>query len=74
LVDQSVADLAAAVITPPQHHIQRGGDHRDVLDRRHPPSKQLRGRPIDSRRMQLQAALTLAKELGDTLLGDSADT
>jgi len=38
LVDQSVADLAAAVITPPQHHIQRGGDHRDVLDRRHPPS------------------------------------
>ena len=37
-------------------------------------AKQLRGRPIDSRRMQLQAALTLAEELGDTVLGDSADT
>jgi hypothetical protein len=28
----------------------------------------------DSRRMQLQAALTLAEELGDTVLRDSADT
>jgi hypothetical protein len=26
------------------------------------------------RRMQLQAALTLAEELADTVLGDSADT
>jgi DNA-binding PucR family transcriptional regulator len=37
-------------------------------------AEQLRGRPIDSRRMQLQAALALAEELGDTVLGDSADT
>jgi hypothetical protein len=72
-VDQSVADLAAAVITPPQHHIQRGGDHRDVLDRRRPPSN-CGAPPIDSHRMQQQAALTLAEELADTVLDDSAGT
>ena len=37
-------------------------------------AEQLRGRPIDSRRMQLQAALALAEELGDAVLGDSADS
>ena len=38
-------------------------------------AEQLRGAPIDVRRMQLQAALALAEELGDAVLGeDVADT
>jgi DNA-binding PucR family transcriptional regulator len=36
--------------------------------------EQLRGRPIEVRRMQLQAALSLAEELGDVVLSEDRDT
>src|ERR1700739_480417 len=61
-----------------EHSLSAAADRlhvaRNTVAYRVQRAEQLRGRPIDSRRMQLQAALTLAEELGDNVLGDSADS